>query len=96
MVHPVSSSPGPRIYNANKFLSVQDIKELLKIGGYGWKARLSDLHWFARFWDPKLTVPQAKLVVGWALNKEVSDGIIIIDRKANKVSRPHTTLISQC
>jgi hypothetical protein len=41
-------------------IPVGDIKELKKIGGYGWKA---------------------KLVVGWALNREVADGLEILDRK---------------
>jgi hypothetical protein len=41
---------------------IGDIKELKKLGGYGWKA---------------------KLVVGWALNREVADGLDIIDRKGN-------------
>jgi hypothetical protein len=38
---------------------VSDIKELRKIGGYGWKA---------------------KLVVGWALNREVTDSLEIVTR----------------
>lgn len=45
-------------------VAVQDIKELQKRGGYGWKA---------------------KLVVGWALGREVHDGLTIVDRKGNKV-----------
>ncbi|KIW08318.1 uncharacterized protein PV09_01237 [Verruconis gallopava] len=44
-------------------IPVQDIKELQKRGGYGWKA---------------------KLIVGWALEREVQDGLTIIDRKGNK------------
>jgi len=44
-------------------IPVQDIKELKKLGGYGWKA---------------------KLVVGWALDREVSDGLEIIDRRGTK------------
>lgn len=42
---------------------IGDIKELKKMGGFGWKA---------------------KLVVGWALNKEVNDGLEIVDRKGNQ------------
>ena len=38
---------------------VADIKELKKIGGFGWKA---------------------KLVIGWALEREVADGLEIVDR----------------
>ena len=41
-------------------IAVVDIKELKKVGGFGWKARL---------------------VVGWALNREVADGLEITDRK---------------
>jgi len=40
-------------------IPVGDIKELKKIGGFGWKA---------------------KLVVGWALDREVADGLEIVDR----------------
>lgn len=42
---------------------MQDIKELQKRGGFGWKA---------------------KLVIGWALEREVQDGMIIVDRTGNK------------
>ena len=41
-------------------IAVADIKELKKIGGLGWKA---------------------KLVVGWALDTEVADGLEIVDQK---------------
>ncbi|KAF2097591.1 hypothetical protein NA57DRAFT_41798 [Rhizodiscina lignyota] len=41
---------------------IGDIRELKKIGGYGWKA---------------------KLVVGWALDRQVSDGLEIIDKRGN-------------
>ncbi|KAH6363630.1 hypothetical protein HBI34_169780 [Parastagonospora nodorum] len=41
-------------------IPVGDIKEMRKVGGYGWKA---------------------KLVVGWAMGREVADGIVITDRK---------------
>lgn len=44
---------------------MQDVKELQKRGGYGWKA---------------------KLIVGWALEREVQDGLTVIDRKGNKVT----------
>ncbi|KAL9062719.1 MAG: hypothetical protein Q9157_008688 [Trypethelium eluteriae] len=47
-LHPVWSVP------------IADIKELKKVGGFGWKA---------------------KLVVGWALEREVADGLEIIDRE---------------
>ncbi|KAI9704003.1 MAG: hypothetical protein M1820_005624 [Bogoriella megaspora] len=47
-LHPVWSVP------------VGDIRELKKMGGFGWKA---------------------KLVIGWALDREVADGLEIIDRK---------------
>ena len=47
-LHPVWSVP------------IADIKELKKVGGLGWKA---------------------KLVVGWALDREVADGLEIVDRK---------------
>ncbi|TKA32009.1 hypothetical protein B0A50_01255 [Salinomyces thailandicus] len=43
-------------------VAVADIKELKKVGGLGWKA---------------------KLVVGWALDREVADGIEIIDKQGN-------------
>lgn len=43
-------------------VAVADIKELKKIGGLGWKA---------------------KLVVGWALDKEIADGVEIVDKQGN-------------
>lgn len=43
-------------------VAVADIKELKKVGGLGWKA---------------------KLVVGWALDREVADGIEIVDKQGN-------------
>ena len=46
-LHPVWSVP------------VADIRELKKVGGFGWKA---------------------KLVIGWALEREVADGLEILDR----------------
>jgi len=49
-LHPVWSIP------------IGDIKELKKIGGLGWKA---------------------KLVVGWALDREVADGLEIVDKLGN-------------
>ncbi|KAJ7627080.1 hypothetical protein FB45DRAFT_979639 [Roridomyces roridus] len=45
-------------------IAVGDIKELRKVGGFGWKARL---------------------VVGWALEKEVADGLEIVTRRGDKV-----------
>lgn len=41
-------------------IPIAEIKELKKIGGFGWKA---------------------KLVIGWALEKEVADGLEIIDKQ---------------
>ncbi|KAK3076406.1 hypothetical protein LTS18_013122, partial [Coniosporium uncinatum] len=49
-LHPIWSIP------------VGDIRELKKVGGFGWKA---------------------KLVVGWALDKEIADGIEIVDRRGS-------------
>jgi Protein of unknown function (DUF3292) len=43
-------------------VAIGDIKEIRKIGGLGWKA---------------------KLIVGWALNREVADGLAITDREGN-------------
>lgn len=43
-------------------VAVADIKEMKKLGGLGWKA---------------------KLVVGWALDREVADGLEIIDKQGN-------------
>ncbi|KAI0206584.1 hypothetical protein F4808DRAFT_534 [Astrocystis sublimbata] len=43
-------------------IAISDIRELKKIGGYGWKA---------------------KMVVGWSLGREVSDGLEITDRLGN-------------
>nr|POE78622.1 hypothetical protein CFP56_62873 [Quercus suber] len=43
-------------------VAVADIKELKKVGGLGWKA---------------------KLVVGWALDREVADGIEVVDKLGN-------------
>ena len=40
-------------------IAIADIKELKKVGGFGWKA---------------------KLVVGWALDRQVADGMEIVDR----------------
>ncbi|KAI9760589.1 MAG: hypothetical protein M4579_001558 [Chaenotheca gracillima] len=42
---------------------IKDIKELKKVGGLGWKA---------------------KIVVGWAMSREVADGIQIVDRKGEE------------
>lgn len=44
-------------------IAVADIKELRKVGGLGWKA---------------------KLVVGWALDREVADGIEIVDKQGDR------------
>ncbi|KAK4946118.1 hypothetical protein LTR28_007892, partial [Elasticomyces elasticus] len=41
-------------------VAISDIKELKKVGGLGWKA---------------------KLVVGWALDREVADGLEIVDKR---------------
>lgn len=41
---------------------IADIREMKKIGGYGWKA---------------------KIVVGWAMGREVSDGLEITDRRGS-------------
>lgn len=43
-------------------IAVAEIKELKKVGGLGWKA---------------------KLVVGWALDREVADGLEIVDKQGN-------------
>ncbi|KAK5718664.1 profilin, required for normal timing of actin polymerization in response to thermal stress [Elasticomyces elasticus] len=43
-------------------IAIADIKELKKVGGLGWKA---------------------KLVVGWALDREVADGLEIVDKQGN-------------
>jgi len=44
-------------------VAIGDIKEIKKIGGLGWKA---------------------KLVVGWAMDREIADGIEIVDREGGK------------
>lgn len=44
-------------------IAVADIRELKKVGGFGWKA---------------------KLVVGWALDREVADGLEIVDRGGSR------------
>jgi hypothetical protein len=44
-------------------VAIGDIKEIRKVGGLGWKA---------------------KLVVGWAMDREIADGIEIIDREGGK------------
>ncbi|KAK0925314.1 profilin, required for normal timing of actin polymerization in response to thermal stress [Friedmanniomyces endolithicus] len=43
-------------------IAIADLKELKKVGGLGWKA---------------------KLVVGWALGRDVADGLEIIDKQGN-------------
>ncbi|KAK0265730.1 profilin, required for normal timing of actin polymerization in response to thermal stress [Friedmanniomyces endolithicus] len=43
-------------------IAIADLKELKKVGGLGWKA---------------------KLVVGWALGREVADGLEITDKQGN-------------
>lgn len=45
-------------------IAIADIRELKKVGGFGWKA---------------------KLVVGWALDREIADGLEITDRRGNTV-----------
>lgn len=44
-------------------IPVGDIREMRKVGGFGWKA---------------------KLVVGWAMGREVADGIVITDRRGEE------------
>jgi Protein of unknown function (DUF3292) len=44
-------------------IAIADIKELRKIGGLGWKA---------------------KLVVGWAMDRQIADGLEIVDREGHK------------
>ena len=44
-------------------IGMQDIAELRKMGGFGWKG---------------------KMVVGWALGREVVDGLEIVDREGNR------------
>lgn len=44
-------------------IAIDDIREIRKVGGLGWKA---------------------KLVVGWALDREVADGIEIVDKSGEK------------
>jgi hypothetical protein len=44
-------------------VAIADIKEIRKIGGLGWKA---------------------KLVVGWAMDREIADGLEIVDREGHK------------
>lgn len=46
-------------------IAVGDIKEIRKVGGFGWKARL---------------------VVGWALDREIADGLEIVTRRGEVVS----------
>src|SRR5277367_889776 len=46
-------------------VAIGDIKEIRKVGGLGWKA---------------------KLVVGWAMDREIADGIEIVDREGGKWS----------
>ena len=43
-------------------IAIADIKEIKKIGGLGWKA---------------------KLVVGWAMDRQIADGLEIVDREGN-------------
>ncbi|KAH6666401.1 hypothetical protein B0J14DRAFT_620514 [Halenospora varia] len=43
-------------------VAIQDIAEIKKVGGLGWKT---------------------KLVVGWATEREVTDGIVVVDREGN-------------
>ncbi|KAH8597295.1 hypothetical protein B0O99DRAFT_508417 [Bisporella sp. PMI_857] len=44
-------------------IAIADIKEIKKVGGLGWKA---------------------KLVVGWATDREIADGLLIIDEDGSK------------
>ena len=44
-------------------IAIGDIKELKKLGGFGWKV---------------------KLVVGWAMDREIADGLEIVDVKGGK------------
>ncbi|KAJ7817477.1 hypothetical protein B0H13DRAFT_2457498 [Mycena leptocephala] len=46
-------------------IAVGDIKEIRKLGGFGWKA---------------------KLVVGWALDREIADGLEIVTKRGEVVS----------
>jgi hypothetical protein len=46
-------------------ISVPDIREIRKVGGFGWKA---------------------KLVVGWALDREVADGMTIVEASGRETT----------
>ncbi|RVD85497.1 uncharacterized protein DFL_003818 [Arthrobotrys flagrans] len=52
-------------------VAINEIKEIRKLGGLGWKG---------------------KLIVGWALEKTVTDGLEIIDRRGNKYVATTITL----
>ncbi|KAF3227119.1 hypothetical protein TWF106_010607 [Orbilia oligospora] len=52
-------------------VAINEIKEVRKLGGLGWKG---------------------KLIVGWALEKTVTDGLEIIDRRGNKYVATAITL----
>jgi len=44
-------------------IAIEDIKELKKVGGLGWKT---------------------KLIVGWATNREIADGLLIVDNEGGQ------------
>ncbi len=46
-------------------IAIPDLRELKKVGGFGWKA---------------------KLVVGWAMNREIADGIEIVDSTGHRTN----------
>ncbi|KAK6341453.1 hypothetical protein TWF696_008527 [Orbilia brochopaga] len=52
-------------------IAINEIKEIRKVGGLGWKG---------------------KLIVGWALEKTVTDGLEIVDRRGNKYTCTAITL----
>lgn len=49
-------------------IQIQDIRELKKVGGFGWKTRL---------------------LVGWATDREIADGILIVADPTSKVDLVH-------
>ncbi|KAL4252469.1 Protein of unknown function DUF3292 [Abortiporus biennis] len=61
-----SSSKGvdPKDLKSEVTIALQDIVELRKVGGFGWKG---------------------KMIVGWAMGREVIDGLEILDKDGRKI-----------
>jgi hypothetical protein len=60
-------------------IAIDDIKEIRKIGGLGWKGEMNCLPVRRISFSKGTNWTTGKLVTGWAMDKPVQDGIEIVD-----------------